>query len=158
MLRKKIRLLVAIAGAIAVLVVTVILVKTLRAPAREGEGRVTLKSSAATVSFGAPGISKLPPWIPVYAGSHPEGIYSSDTGEETRNTYSFKTADPAAKVAAFFEDQLKANGFTVKPMPRGDAGGLVDGATANRKRTVMVTIAPANGVTRVGVMAVERKD
>ena len=149
---------IAIAAGCAALLAGVLLGLRAHDAERDAEGRVTLKSSDATISFGTgSAISKMPAWVPVYSGSKPEGVYLSETREQTRNTYSFKTADPATKVAAFFEDRLKANGFAVTPMIRGDAGGMVSAETENKKRTVEVTIAPANGSTQVSVMAIEKK-
>jgi hypothetical protein len=119
------------------------------------EGRVTLKSSESSVSLHP--AATLPAWIPVYAATQPQGIFSSDTREETRHTFSFESADPPAKIAAFYEDRLKSNGFTVQPLGHPEAGGLLSGETANKKRSVVVTIVPVNHVTRASVMAIEKK-
>ena len=148
---------IAIAAGCAAFLLAVVLFLRARDAKRDAEGRVTLKSSEATVSFSAaPAISKMPAWVPVYNGSKPEGVYTSDTREQTQNTYSFKTQDAPAQVAAFFEDRLKAGGFSVTPMIKGDAG-MLSAATANKKRTVVVTIAKRNGLTQASLMAIEKK-
>jgi len=131
-----------------------------RSRAKPGEDdRVKLKSSDSSISFGAgPDLSKMPSWMPVYPGIKAEGIYSSSSAEATQNTFSFVTVDAPGKIAAFYEDQLKAGGFAVTLRTSGDAGGLISAATANKKRSVVVTLAPAQGTTHVSVLAVEKKN
>jgi len=130
---------------------------TIMAAGNDGDGRVTLKSSDSTVSFGPGGKQKLPEWVPMYPGSSLEGVYSAKSPEGTQNTYSFKTGDAASKVAAFFQEQLKSGGFTIGLRTSGDAGGMVSGETADKKRNVVVTVAPQNGATQVSVMAIEKR-
>jgi hypothetical protein len=122
------------------------------------DDRVTLKSSDATVTFGAgPGTTKMPSWIPVYPGSKVEAIYSANTSQGFENTYSFKSSDAEAKIAAFYQEQLKGNGFRVSQMLSGDSGGMISGKTEDKKKTVVVTIARTSDHTQVSVMAVEKK-
>jgi hypothetical protein len=149
---------IAIAAGCAALVLAIALVLRARDRAWDKEGRVRLKSSDATVSFGsAPAISKLPSWVPVYAGSKPEGVYIAGSKDQTENTYSFKTSDAVPKVAAFFEEQLRAGGFTVTPALNDASGGMVNAETADKKRTVVVTVAHGQAFTQVSVMAIEKK-
>lgn len=141
----------------AAVVAVIVLAQIRRAP-RQTEDRVTLKSSGGGFSLSPQAaVQKMPAWIPVYAGAAPEGIYSADTSEESRHTYSFKSADAPAKVAAFFEERMSVNGFTVTPQMSEDQGGILTGFTADKKKQVVVTIARAGGVTQVSVMAVEKK-
>lgn len=122
------------------------------------DSRVTLKSSDSTVTFGAgAGNAKIPAWVPAYPGSSPEGTYSAETPEGSQNTFSFKTPDAPSKVASFYQDQLKAGGFTVSQMINGDSGGMVSAETADKKRTVVVTVAASNSGTQASVMAIEKK-
>jgi len=121
-----------------------------------GEARVTLKSSEGSFSldpFSA--MAKMPAWMPLYPAAA-EGIHHSDHREESRHTYSFKTADAPAGVAAFFEDRLTKNGFTVRPMV-GEEGGLVSAMSADKKRAITITIVRAKAETQAAVLAIEKK-
>ena len=139
-------------------VVAVVVIDQIRRTPHPAEGRVTLKSSQGSFSLSPrSAMQKLPAWIPVYAGAAPEGIYSADSSDESRHTYSFKSADAPAKVAAFFEERMNANGFTVTPQIGDDQGGMLTGSTADKKKRVVVTIARAGGTTQVSVMAIEKK-
>ncbi|HUA84282.1 MAG TPA: hypothetical protein VMB85_10520 [Bryobacteraceae bacterium] len=130
---------------------------TITASGEGADGRVTMKSSDSSLTFGAGGSAKMPDWVPVYPGTSPQGVYSANTPEGSQNTFTFKTNDSASKVAGYYQEQFKGGGLTVNLATSGDNGGLVTAESGDKKRTVVVTVAPANGVTSVSVMAVEKK-
>jgi len=118
-------------------------------------GSLTVESAEGKVQYGA-GTMKAPSWVPVYPGSSATGTFSADAPDGSQNTFTFKTKDAASKVVAFYQDQLKAGGFTVTQM-LGDQGGLVTGETADKKRTITVTIGSSADGTEGSVMSVEKK-
>ncbi len=118
-------------------------------------GTVAISSPDGTVKYGA-GSEKAPDWVPVYPGSTTAATYSAQANDGLQNTFTFKTKDPAAKVVSFYQDQLKAAGFTVTQV-LGDQGGLVTGETAEKKRTITVTIGSTSDGTEGSVMAIEKK-
>jgi|GEM_PF-2509759 hypothetical protein len=121
-----------------------------------GEGRLTLKSSEGSFSFDpAAAMAKMPAWLPLYPAPA-EGVHHSAGGGESRHTYSFKTAEAPAGVAAFFQDRLTKNGFAVRPM-MSEAGGLLSAVSADKKRSVTLTIVRAKAGTQAAVLAIEKK-
>lgn len=146
---------IAIAAGLAALVFGAIWTMKAREDAKDGPGHVTLKSSGASYSFH--GQAKLPDWIPVYPGTAPQGVYSDSPGAETRHTYSFKCGDATDQVAAYFKDQLERAGFRVTPQLQPGKGGLLNAESADKKRTVELTVTRREGATQASVMAIERK-
>jgi hypothetical protein len=51
----------------------------------------------------------LPPWVPVYPGTHAKGLVLHGEGEVT-----LRTQDPPDRVLDFYADRLRADGFEVE--------------------------------------------
>ncbi len=119
-----------------------------------GDG-ATISSGDGTLKYGA-GSEKAPDWVPVYPGASTVGTFSAQNNDGSQNTFTFKTKDASSKVVAFYQDQLKAAGFAVT-QALGDQGGLITGESAEKKRTITVTIGSSAEGTEGSVMAVEKK-
>ncbi|SRR5579883_252964 len=119
-------------------------------------GSLTMETPDGTMKYGT-GASKAPSWVPVYPGSSPAGTFSAESKDGAQNSFTFKTKDPASKVIAFYQDELKAGGFTVTQMTASDQGGLVTGETADKRRTVTVTVGSSADGAEGSVIAVEKK-
>jgi hypothetical protein len=118
-------------------------------------GAVTVQSAEGNVRIGAGG--KVPTWMPAYPGSSPEGSYSAQNSEGDQTTYGFKTKDPAPQVLTYYQDQLKAAGFTITQTVNSNQGGLMSAESADKKRTAVVTVGASSEGAQVSVMAVEKK-
>jgi len=118
-------------------------------------GTVTVESADGTVKYGTNTV-KAPSWVPIYPGASTQGTYSAEAKDGAQNTFAFKTKDAPAKVIAFYQDQLKAGGFTVTQVT-SDQGGMVTGETADKMKTITVTVGSSSDGTEGSVMAVEKK-
>ena len=114
-------------------------------------------ADGGTVKFGANAGDEMPSWLPVYPGSSPKGTFSAATKDGNHATYSFTTPDAPAKVMSYYQDQLKAAGFTVNMATTTPQGGMVMAEDAGKTRTVILTIGAGGDGTTVGVTAVEKK-
>jgi hypothetical protein len=120
-------------------------------------GSVTVESGDGTVKFGAGAGNSTPAWAPVYPGTTPQGTFSTQTGEGSQNTYTFKTRDPASKVLDYFKQQLTAAGFKVNVIAAGDQGGMMQAADESEKRSVMITAGTSAEGTEGSVTTIEKK-
>jgi hypothetical protein len=118
-------------------------------------GSVEVKSADGTAHIGA-GSLRTPAWVPVYAGSSPEGTYSVQNANEDSGHYLFKTKDSAAKVSQYYEDTLKTAGFTVSTLGESDTR-IISAKTDSDKRTIVVTLGTDDGQTTVSVLFNEKK-
>ena len=118
-------------------------------------GALAISSAEGSMKYGA-AAGKAPDWVPVYPGASTTGTFSAQSSDGDQNTFTFRTKDPAAKVAAFYQEQFKSGGFTVTQMI-SDQGGLISGENADKKRTVTVTLGSTSEGTEGSVMAVEKK-
>lgn len=122
----------------------------------DGEtGKLEIKSSEGSMTFGAGGDAERPDWVPEYPGSAPEGMYSTKGPQGLSAAFTFQTSDSPEDVMAFYEEQLKGAGFevTTSSMKKGGklSGGLVNGQIDQGKRVVHVTVSDEDGGTRVAV-------
>jgi hypothetical protein len=88
-------------------------------------GSLTLRGNdehgGGSVSIG--GDARIPSWVPLYPGSHPEPNFSAQ-GESDRDAgeagnFSFRTADTVSQVTEFFERQGEKMGLSVRVGPLG---------------------------------------
>jgi len=119
-------------------------------------GAVEINSPDGAIKFGSAAGNAAPAWVPVYPGSSPQGTFSAQTGEGTQNGFGFKTSDAPDKVTAFYQDQLKAAGFSVNPIATGAQGGMVQAEDSGKKRTIVVTVGASGGTTSANIIAVEK--
>jgi len=121
-------------------------------------GSLTVQGGdGGTVKFGAAAGNNTPAWAPVYPGTTPQGTFSTQTGEGSQNTYTFKTHDAASKVLDYFKQQLTASGFKVTLTAAGDQGGMVQATDDANKRSVMITAGTSTEGTEGSVTTIEKK-
>jgi hypothetical protein len=123
----------------------------------DDKGAVEVQSSDGTVKFGATGNNQMPGWVPVYPGSSPQGTFSSQNKEGNQSTYAFKTKDAPAKVMSYYQDQLKAGGFTINMTTNTPEGGMVMAEDGGKTRTLMLTVSGSTDGTDVSLTSVEKK-
>jgi hypothetical protein len=124
---------------------------------QSGGGSVEMQSNEGTMKFGASAGNQAPAWVPVYPGSSPQGTFASQTAEGNQQSFAFKTKDAPTKVIAYYQDQLKAAGFTVNLATTGDQGGMVQAEDAGKKRSIVLTVGSSSEGTQGSVMSVEKK-
>jgi hypothetical protein len=120
-------------------------------------GTVTVESGDGTVKFGAGAGNNTPAWAPVYPGTTPQGTFSTQTGEGSQSTYTFKTRDSASKVLDYFKQQLTASGFKIGMSAGGDQGGMLQASNEDQKRSVMITAGTSAEGTEGSVTTIEKK-
>lgn len=119
------------------------------------QGSVTVESKDGTIKYGA-GADAGPSWAPVYPGSATQATVSSDAKDGKTHQFTFKSTDSPGKVMQYYQDHLKAAGFTVSLVSGGDQGGMVSGEDSSKKRTVIVAVGASNGGADGTVTAVEK--
>ena len=102
------------------------------------DGGMTISTSdGQTMTFG--GASEQPDWVPIYPGTEPKGIHSSDTPEIRAGAFSFETDDNLDQVLDFYVSELEANGFVIQNRTTTPTGALLVAQTADEARTTTVT-------------------
>ena len=130
---------------------------TVRLNTDGNKSAVEVQSSDGIVKFGASGSNTLPAWIPVYPGSAPQGTFSSQSKDGNQSTFTFKTQDAPAKVMSYYQDQLKAGGFTINLTTNTPQGGMVMAEDGGKTRSVMLTVGGSGEGTDVSVTSIEKK-
>ena len=110
-----------------------------------------------TVKIGGGGPAKVPAWMPDYPGSEPTGTFSAQSGDGASGNYTFKTKEPADKVAKFYSEGFKQMGMKVTSTISGDkdGGGMVSGQVD--KKTAVVLFGADSGETTVNVTFTTKK-
>lgn len=133
---------------------------TLNASGDENTGTLDIKTADGTTKLGA-GAANAPSWLPVYAGSKPEGLIGADTVEGTTGSFHFVTKDAPEKVTAFYKDALTSAGFKLGTTTRSETGGKVSGALsaedAMQERNVLIGYESEDGATRITVGFSQKK-
>ncbi len=133
---------------------------TLNASADEKNGRVDIRTSDGTATFGT-GAANAPSWLPAYPGSQPEGLVGAATRDTTSGSFHFLTNDGIEKVASFYKAALKSAGLKIDSITSSEASGKVGGglvaADTAKQRNVMIGYALENGKTNVTVGFSEKK-
>ncbi|MGE5645237.1 MAG: hypothetical protein ACM336_05535 [Acidobacteriota bacterium] len=100
-------------------------------------GKLTFEEDGQKVTLaGGDNAVKLPSWLPAYAGATMHGI-AGEGPKGSAGGFSFKTADPPEKVAAFYEDELKKAGLTAERKAFGSTA-TVTAEDGGRKASVTV--------------------
>ena len=119
------------------------------------DGSVEIKSADGSVKIGAGAGGKIPTWVPDYPGSDPQGVFAAQNKEGSSGSFSFKTKDPADKVAKFYEDGFKSSGLKVTSnvtSANGKASGAFLSAEDDAKtHTGIIAIASEGAETTVSV-------
>ena len=123
----------------------------------EGEkGALEVNSADGNFKLGAGADNELPAWVPAYPGSSPTGTFSASNKEGRQGGYSFKTPDAPAKVLSYYQDQLKAAGFTINMTTTGAQGGLVIADNTASNHTITITVTPENNGSNVAILAINK--
>jgi hypothetical protein len=90
-----------------------------------GGGRDTTNLNIYAIDREMPGAApvgtgKVPSWVPVYPGSAPSNVTATDFGPEHKVEFSFTTDDDAPKIIAWYEQQLRAAGFSISSAGASD--------------------------------------
>ena len=119
----------------------------------EGDGNKT-----ATLNFGT-STGKLPSWVPSYPGGKVQGTFSvTGTGSDGEGgTFAVTTQDSAAKVLAYYQDTLKAQGMTIALNTTAPDGGMVVAQDDAKKQSVTVVVGSGSEGTTVNVTFGTRK-
>lgn len=118
-------------------------------------GAVEIKGPDGTMRLGGSNLN-VPDWIGSYPSSKPQGTFSVQKGEEEGGTYQFNTPDAVKDVMSFYDRSLQQAGLKITSRTTHDAGGSSGGMLvaedADKKRSVVVTLATADGATNVNVL------
>ncbi|HEX2644114.1 MAG TPA: hypothetical protein VHU81_14060 [Thermoanaerobaculia bacterium] len=118
------------------------------------------KGETATLS-GAAGDKNVPDWVPMYPGGTAQGNYTATTNEGVGGMITVQTSDSVDKVAQYYEDKLKADGYTIQKATANDGAGnntaTVSGTTEGEKRTVGIVISNADGGAQALINYSEKK-
>lgn len=116
----------------------------IRANADSVNGGVEITSSDGShVQIGG-GSGKMPLWVPVYPGTHAQGVYSSRDATEEKGTASFELKQPINTVADYYSDVLGKEGFKVTKTGSGGTV-VVHGEDEANHRTVVFTVETTGG-------------
>jgi hypothetical protein len=120
-------------------------------------GSLTVQSSEGTLKIGATSGNVAPAWVPLYPDSTPENTSSAQTPQGDTSIFTFKTKDASDKVIAYFQDKLKAAGFTVTMASSGEQSGMVQAEDGDKKRSLLVSANSSSEGTQARVVASEKK-
>ena len=109
--------------------------------------RSNAPSSEGTKSFA---------WIPRYPGANVENIRTRETSKVLSYGFEFQSSDAPAAIAAFFENGLRAAGFTVVKRSPGAEETDLHGESPDRKRLIDVGVDKAPSGATVTVSATEQ--
>jgi hypothetical protein len=118
------------------------------------------KGETATFT-GAAGDQNVPSWVPMYPGGQAQGNYAATTNEGVGGMVTVQTGDSVDKVIKFYEDKLKADGYTVQKTTSTDNNGAnsgsVSGSTEGEKRTVGVMVSNGDNGGSTAVVTYNEK-
>lgn len=113
------------------------------------------KSGSESFTMGANHPVALPSWIPPYPKSTPASNFSMSGKDGTSAGFQFQTQDAPKDVVAFYERQLKQNGFhistTATSRSETSSGAVVSAEDNANKRTVLVTVGTDTKGTSVNI-------
>lgn len=134
---------------------------TVNATGDDKSGSLEVKSGDSTVRIGGGQNAKVPTWIPDYPGSTPQAAYSAQAKEGHSGMFTFKTKDPADKVAHFYEEGLKSSGMktssTITNTGGSTSGGMISAEDEASKHSVTVLLGSEGGETTVTVNFTAKK-
>ena len=123
-------------------------------------GTVDIKTADGTARIGA-AAAKAPDWLPVYPGSHPDGLVGADSSQGSGGSFHFVTRDPIENVTKFYKENLKSAGLTIGSTTTSESNGKTSsGLVAEdqaRGRHVLVGCDLENGETSVTIAFSEKK-
>lgn len=123
----------------------------------EQGGTVAIESGDQKIVYGAGDQASVPSWVPTYPGGRQEGFNSVESNQERNGTYTLHTADSVETVVAYFEEQLKAAGFTVEKSTLDISGAITANLNAKAEgRGVNIVVSSQEGETQ-GLVAYNEK-
>lgn len=75
------------------------------------DGKFEVRTEKGTATLG--GEFKAPAWVPLYPGSQPKGVFSTENEDGDAGSFTFDTTGDHLKIAQFYEDKFKAAGMKV---------------------------------------------
>ena len=78
-------------------------------------------------------------WIPRYPVAELSDIHSRVTHGELNYGFEFRTGDDVRKIISFYEERLRAGGFTVLSKDKGGVEIDLHGESPDRKRIIDIT-------------------
>ena len=123
----------------------------------QGQG-VTITSSEGartmTLTTGA-SAGDLPEWVPIYPGAEPEGVSAMKDDDVTSGVFQLTTDAAVGDVLAYYQEQLRNEGFEVTTNTfsgdGGDQGGMVRGELSSPERSVTAMVGVSDGATSVNI-------
>ena len=119
---------------------------------------VTVKEKDGSVVVSGEGVKipeDFPKDVPVYPGSKLSSAVSAAQSGSAGHMVTLQTADPPAKVAAFYKS--KFSGWQVKMEMSSGGGKVLLLESPDEKRSITVVANPAGGQTTVTLTAQEQK-
>jgi hypothetical protein len=135
---------------------------TIDASGANGTGSMKVtdeKGQTATFGGGVP--QNLPSWIPTYPAGTATGSFAADNKDARSGAFTVTSKDDLAKVASYYESQLKAGGLTVEKnmISSNDktTGGTITGTSADKKHTVNIIVSSSDTGTQAVITFEEKK-
>lgn len=126
----------------------------------DSSGTLKMETSDGSLSMASGKAAKLPDWVPAYKDMEPEHVGTLGGESGLTGGYSATVADDAETVGAWFEDKLKADGFTVKKTTMTTDNRLMvmlNGQKDNGSRSVIVSVAAEDSGCKFSVTFAEKK-
>ena len=116
------------------------------------KGSLRITTEDGTASFGANvGVEGFPGWVPIYPGTSPQGMFSTETPEMRSGAYSLKTADDLSEVINYYVAALEDKGFEIVNRVVVSDTTLLTAQSSDESRTVNVTTSVEAGEVQVVV-------
>lgn len=129
---------------------------TVKISGQGDKGVLEVNSADGNFKLGAGADGELPAWVPAYPGSSPSGTFSASNKEGKQGGYGFKTPDAPAKILSFYQDQLKAAGFTLDVNTTTPQGGMLVADDKAGNHTLTVTVTADGSGSSVALLAMNK--
>lgn len=112
----------------------------------DGKGTMTVRKGDEVATYGqtGQGSESLPSWVPVFAGSEVEVVFSSEGTGGTSGAFTLKTTEAVDTVLDYYQESLEEAGYTVnrQKVSFGGSGpqGVIEAKKADEGRSVNLTM------------------
>jgi len=124
----------------------------IEAKGKDGSGGILIESGKGTFTLGG-GEGEMPGWLPPYAGTRAESVFSGSQDKGVTAAWKLSTADEAGKVLDFYQDALEDAGFEVNTNTFSQngkvAGGMLSAKDEAGGRSVSVSVASPDKKTEI---------
>lgn len=124
----------------------------------QGEGNnatVEIQSADGSLRIGAGDKGQLPSWLPPYPNAESSGAMGFNSNQGKSGSFSFKSKDSVATVAAFYEEALKSAGFQIEKslseIPGQGSIMSISASDAKTRRTANMTAARTEEGTTINL-------